>query len=437
MKFNKEILYLAIPNIISNISVPLISSVDTSLMGNLSALHIGAVGLGAMIFNFIYWNFGFLRMGTTGITAQAYGKKDNAALIHTLGRALLIALMLSALILCLQHPLSQLGFSLMNVVENQYELVASYFFIRIWAAPATLVLIVMMGWFLGMQNAFYPLVLTILINTSNIIVSYFLIVHYHWEVAGVAYGTVIAQCIGAIAALILFFIKYRHLLQHFQRKRLLASKEFAAFLQINSDIFLRTFCLTVVFGFFYSQSATAGLEILAVNTILMQFLNWMSFGVDGFAFAAESLVGKYKGANEPKTTRKIIRLSFIWGMGLAACFSFVYGIFGTSLVGLFTQQSNIVEATIPYLWWMIWLPIIGTPCYIWDGVFVGLTAVKAMRNSMILALSSYLIFYTILTCFFHDQSMLSDILWFSLLNFLATRGLVQWTIFKRSGLAIT
>lgn len=434
MKLNKEILQLAIPNIISNISVPLISSVDTGLMGSLSALHIGAVGLGSMIFNFIYWNFGFLRMGTTGMTAQAYGKNNPAAMIHTWGRALIIALLLSILILLLQQPLAKAGFYLMNVADNQHDLVATYFFTRIWAAPASLVLVVMMGWFFGMQNAIYPLALTIIINITNIVASYVLVHYYNLGVAGVAYGTVIAQYVGVFSALFLFLYKYKYLFKSFEQSVLLAAQEFSGFLRVNSDIFLRTFCLTIAFGFFYSQSAAAGPEILAVNTILMQFLNWMSFGVDGFAYAAESLVGKYTGANQSSTTRKTIQLSMYWGMGLAGCFSFVYGVWGTNLVHLFTDQANIVEAATPYLWWMVLLPIIGTPCYIWDGIFVGLTAVKAMRNSMLVALIAYLVCYLVLSYFYAEPQFLSNVLWLSLITFLAVRGLVQWLLFKRLGL---
>ncbi|MCH2023063.1 MAG: MATE family efflux transporter [Saprospiraceae bacterium] len=433
---NKEILKLAIPNIISNISVPLISSVDTALMGGLSALHIGAVGLGAMIFNFVYWNFGFLRMGTTGMTAQAYGKRDNAKIIHTWCRALLLALILSFLILLFQYPLGSLGFTLMNVSDHQYSLVSEYFFIRIWAAPATLILIVMMGWFFGMQNAIYPLLLTLIINITNIFVSYILVTQYDMGVAGVAYGTVIAQYFGVITAFVLFTYKYKNLLLSYNSKLMLATKEFLKFLSINTDIFLRTLCLTLAFGFFYSKSASAGSITLAVNTILMQFLNWMSFGVDGFAYAAESLVGKYKGAGNTKATKRSIKLSMVWGMGLALFFSIFYAIFGETLVYVFTNKPIVIKATIPYLWWMIWLPIIGTPCYIWDGIFVGLTAVKAMRNSMSIALLVYLLCFYSLSYLYPDTKMLSEILWFSLLSFLAARGILMWLYYYSKGLKI-
>ena len=295
---NKEILRLAIPNILSNISVPLISSVDTALTGRLSDLHLGAVGVGAMIFNFVYWNFGFLRMGTTGMTAQAFGAKNDADIIHTLGRAFLVVSIVAALLIVLQVPIAEVSFKLMNISERQYPFIAEYFYIRIWAAPATLALYGFMGWFFGMQNAIYPLILTIVINVVNIICSVFFIKYLGLEVEGVAYGTVIAQYVGLLLAIVLFFFKYRYLLNHLSTAAILKWEELHQFLSINGDIFIRTFCLTFAFGFFYSQSSVGGEELLAVNVILLQFLNWMSYGVDGFAYAAESLVGKYKGAKE-------------------------------------------------------------------------------------------------------------------------------------------
>jgi len=435
VKINKEILALALPNIISNISVPLISSVDTALMGSLSSLHIGAVGLGSMIFNFVYWNFGFLRMGTTGMTAQAYGRTDEAAVIHNLGRALLLAVGFSSLILLLQQPLAWLGFRLMNVSAEQYELVATYFFIRIWVAPVTLSLMAMMGWFFGMQNAIFPLILTFIINITNILASYLLVVHYQLGVAGVAWGTVLAQVVGLIAAFVLFFLRYRQYVNAFQQKLFWATKAFGGFLRVNSDIFLRTFSLTIAFGFFYSQSAAVGPELLAINTILLQFLNWMSFGVDGFAYAAESLVGKYTGANDRRHTHEAIRLSMWWGLGLACIYSLIYGVFGEAILNVFTDEADLIAATKPYLWWVIALPIIGTPCYIWDGVFVGLTASRSMRNSMFVALVAYFVVYYGQTSFTeYNNSHQATFLWLALLTFLAVRGLLQWGLFRYKGL---
>ena len=425
---NKEILRLAIPNIISNISVPLLSTVDTALMGRMSALHVGAVGLGAMIFNFVYWNFGFLRMGTTGITAQAFGREDEADSLLTLARALLVALVLALAVLLFQKPLADISFYLMNINDGQYAMVSEYFFIRIWAAPATLALYALMGWYFGMQNAIFPLILTIFINIVNIAFSFLFIVSYGMEVDGVAWGTVIAQYAGLALALILFAIRYRSLLKHLQDKVLLEWKELSRFLLINRDIFIRTVCLTFAFGFFYSQSAAVGATLLAVNVILQQFISWMSYGVDGFAYASESLVGKYAGAKNKEKTSQAIRLSFAWGMGLAALYSLVFWLFAQPLLQIFTNQSEIIAASQPYLFWIVVLPLAATPSYLWDGIYIGLTASKAMRDSMIVSLIIFLATFYLLSGPLGNHG-----LWLALLIFLLARGLIQWAVYRWRG----
>ena len=428
---NKEILRLAIPNIISNISVPLLSSVDTALMGRFSEVHIGAVGIGAMIFNFVYWNFGFLRMGTTGITAQAYGKTNFSEIAQTLSRALLVALTVALVIILLQKPFGDLGFLLMNIEGEQLDLVAQYFYIRIWAAPATLALYALMGWFFGMQNAVYPMVLTVSINLFNIAASYTLIHHFGMGVDGVAWGTVLAQYFGLLLGLVLLAFRYRKLFVHLSRKATLEYTAFKAFLQINSDIFIRTLCLTFVFGFFYSQSAKGGEMVLAVNVILLQFVNWMAFGIDGFAFASESLVGKYKGANDQTKLRQAIRLSFVWGMVLAVGFSLVYWFRGTRLLLFFTNQVPVFEASLPYLFWMVLFPIISVPCYIWDGIFIGLTASQSMKNAMLIALALFLpVFYLF------DMGASNHLLWLALLLFMGARGIIQTGFFWWKGVEL-
>ena len=428
---NKEILRLAIPNILSNISVPLLSTVDTALMGRMSEIHIGAVGLGAMIFNFVYWNFGFLRMGTTGMTAQAFGRKDESDMIQQLVRALLVGLVLAGLVLLLQKPLGELSFILMNVREgesNIYDLLAEYYYIRIWAAPATLGLYVLMGWFFGMQNAIYPLILTLVINMTNIVFSFIFIIHFGMEVDGVAWGTVIAQYIGLITGLILFLRKYPHLLPKFNQEALLQIDQLKRFFIINRDIFLRTFCLTFAFGFFYSQSSSGGDMVLAVNVILLQFLNWMSYGVDGFAFASESLVGKYTGAKDNNGLKKAIRLSFGWGFITAAFYSSIYLFLGEGLLRVFTDQQDVIAAASPYMFWMIIFPVISFSCYIWDGIFIGLTASVAMRDAMVISLILYLGMHYLLL------PMGNDGMWLALLGFMAVRAVVQWIYFSRQKL---
>ncbi|MCG8331433.1 MAG: MATE family efflux transporter [Chitinophagales bacterium] len=427
---NKEILRLAIPNIISNISVPLLSSVDTALMGRMSEVHIGAVGLGAMIFNFVYWNFGFLRMGTTGMAAQAYGSENLRGSAQTMGRALLVAMILATVILLLQWPLGQLSMKLMNVSVEQQPLIAEYFYIRVWAAPATLGLFAFMGWFFGMQNAIYPLILTILINAVNIALSVILVHYYGMDVDGVAYGTLIAQYAGLLAAIGLFVYKYGYLLSEFSRKAILEWQKLRQFLSINADIFIRTLFLTGAFGFFYSQSSVEGEMMLAVNTILLQFLNWMSYGVDGFAYASESLVGKYKGAQSDSKTRQAINYSFAWGMGLAALFSLGYWFLGKELLYIFTNQEDVIAATMPFLLWMVVMPVLSTPCYIWDGIYIGLTASKSMRNSMLLAFAVFIAVY------FVSRPWGNHGLWFAMLVFMVARGMFQHLLYWRKGIAL-
>lgn len=400
-------------------------------MGRLSELHIGAVGLGAMIFNFIYWNFGFLRMGTTGITAQAYGKEDASEVMLTLGRAILVVLVIASLILLLQYPIGTLSFQLMNVTEDQLPLIQDYFYTRIWAAPASLGLYALMGWFFGMQNAIYPLIITLVVNAVNIALNFLFVIEWGMEVKGVALSTVIAQYIGLTLAIILFTVKYRNYLQHFQYRAITVWEKLKGFLLINRDIFIRTACLTFAFSFFYSQSSEAGELVLAANVILMQFINWMSYGVDGFAYAAESLVGKYFGKQNIEQTKKAIRLSFIWGMALAAIYALIYLLFRAPLLQLFTDQSDVIHAALPFLFWIILFPILSTPCYIWDGIYIGLTASKAMRNSMLLALAVYLLLHFTLKPAFGNHG-----LWAALLLFMLARAVFQHWLYWRKGLAL-
>ena len=427
-RIDREILRLAIPNILSTISVPLLSTVDTALMGRLSELHLGAVGLGAMIFNFIYWNFGFLRMGTTGITAQAFGRKEHQEQIDTLARGLFIALCIAAIVLVLQSPFADASIFLLNVNVDQTPLVLAYFDIRIWAAPATMLLYVIFGWFFGQQNAVYPLILTLIINVINIVCSYIFVRYLHWGVEGVAYGTLIAQYVGLVAGGIMIRYRYPELVRKFTLKALRALHQFKRFLQVNADIFIRTLSLTFAFGFFYSMSAEEGDLILAANVILIQYLHWMSYGVDGFAYAAESLVGKYYGAKNEQRLSLAIHHSFYWGMGLAVFYGLTYGGLGDYLLAVFTNQADVMSTARPFLFWMAVLPIVGSPCYIWDGIYIGLTASKAMRNSMLAALVIYLLAYWLIGDHWNNHG-----LWLALLIFLGARGLIQTVLYQWKG----
>ena len=431
MKINKEILQLAIPNIISNLSIPLLSSVDTALMGRLSEGHISAVGIGAMIFNLIYWNFGFLRMGTTGMAAQAYGQENKTEIIQTLFRALFLAMAISFLVLLLQWPFREISYYLMNVSTEQATLVSDYFNIRIWAAPASLASFVLMGWFFGMQNVIYPLILTIVVNIVNIVFNYLFVIEWGMEIDGVAYATVIAQYTGLFLGLFLFYFSYREYLEQFTLKTMLAVEKIKRFFAINGDIFIRTICLTFTFGFFYSQSTQMGDTLLAVNVILLQFINWMSYFIDGFAYAAESLVGKYVGAQNTERLKKIIRMSFVWGTIMAILFSLLYGFGGVYLFSIFTTQQQVIDAAIPYLFWMALIPIAGYASYIWDGIYIGLTATRTMRNTMLLSLVIFLGSY-----YLFQQIGSNNGLWLSFLLFLFARGALQSYYYWKRGISI-
>lgn len=429
---NREIIRLAVPNILSNVSVPLLSTFDTALMGRLSEDHIGAVGVGSMIFNFVYWNFGFLRMGSTGLTAQAYGRNDRMEMATVLGRAAIVAMVLAAGILMLQRPFGALSFVLLDVQPQQASLVADYFYLRVWAAPATLALYGLMGWFFGMQNAVYPLLITVVSNVINIVLSVYFVRELGMEARGVALGTVIAQYAGMALAVGLIAWRYPWVWGSMKRSAITQWEALQHFLRVNGDIFLRTLCLTLAFGFFYNRSNQAGEMALAANVILLQFLNWMSYGVDGFAYAAESLVGKYFGAEDPQRTRRAIRLSFLWGMGLAGGYALLYGLGGDWLLRVFTNQQDVINATSPLLFWMVLFPLLATPCYIWDGVFVGMTASRSMRNTMLLAFAGYLLLYYLVGQHYGNHG-----LWLSLLLFMVLRGLIQQLWYRRYGLELT
>ncbi len=428
---NKEILRLAVPNIISNVSIPLLSSVDTLLMGHLSALELGAVGIASMIFNFVYWNFGFLRMGTTGMTAQAFGRKDEGEIAAILQRSLFLAFAIAIAILVLAIPIASASSYLMNVNAEQQEFVNSYFYTRIWAAPASLGLYAILGWYFGMQNAKAPLLITILINVVNIIVSYLLVQVYGMGIKGVALGTVVAQYLGFIIALVIVFYRYRSYLQRIPIKLLLAWNKMERFLNVNRDIFLRTVCLTFAFAFLYSQAALKGELYLAANVILLQFLNWMSYAIDGFAYAAESLVGKYFGAEDEESTKKGIKLLFQWGLGFAIGFSLLYAFAGEHLVRVFSNQLDVITETNEMLYLMVILPMLSFSCYIWDGIFIGLTASKSMRNAMFISVVIYLLSY-----YGFDLLTGTKNIWLAFIIFMTARGLIQSIFYYRKGLAM-
>jgi MATE family multidrug resistance protein len=440
---NKEILRLAVPNILSNISVPLITSFDTVLMGELGGGHIAAVGLGGMAFNFVYWNFGFLRMSTTGLTARAYGAEDEAAQMATLARAALLAAAISVLLVLLQYPFAELTHWLLNLRPEQIGLVDDYFYIRILAAPAALLQMVLFGWFFGRQNAVFPLVLTLIVNAANMALSWYLVKSLGWGIRGVAWGTVVAQYLGLGFGLALCWLEFRQgglrfekLSLHPRQRPKNTAPALREFLSINRDIFLRTLCLTLSFAFFYNRANAldVGTAVVAANVILLQLVNWLSYGIDGFAFAAESLVGKYAGANKPAELRRVIRLVFLWGMAFAGIYAVVYAVGNIHILSLFAPENAAPEtlaAATYYLPVVVAFCLAAAPCYLLDGIYIGLTAARAMRQTMLLAFTGYLIIYFLVGRHYENWG-----LWGSLLAFMALRAVMQywWLRMGRIGL---
>ena len=417
---NKPILRLATPNIISNLSVPLLGAVDTALVGHLEHVYyLGALAVGSVIFNFIFWGFGFLRMGTTGLTAQEYGKRSRFGMMMILARVQFIALGIGLLILLLQHPIAFFSLWLIDSTQQVAEYTRVYYDIRIYTAPAVLALYGLNGWFLGMQNAKYPMIVTIVLNLLNIVLNVTFIYGFGMHVDGVAYGTLISTYLALILAIYLFFKSYRKYLSHYIQTELINVDELKKYFVVNRDIFIRTLCLIFTFSFFTAVSARQGDLILAANTILLQFWFIASYGIDGFAYAAESLVGKFTGKGDQEKLKTAVFYNLGWGLALGIAGTFVYLIFGNQILHIFTDKQDVILQSQSVLFWTIIAPFVSSICYILDGVFIGATETRPMRNTMLAA--TFLIFlpvYYLATPLFGVHG-----LWLAMVLFMIARGL--------------
>lgn len=416
---NSQIFRLTIPNIISNFSIPLLGVVDTALMGRMETDHyLGAVGIGGTIFSFIYWGFGFIRMASTGLAAQAYGQNDRTECGLLLQRSISIGIILSLFLLIFQWLLADISFVLIKTGSEVETLARTYFHIRILAAPATLCLHAFHGVFLGLQNAKYPMILTILVNLINVILNIVFVRKLGMKVEGVALATVIAQYVGLIIAIVLCYHRYRDLFTTWNLKIVLAISKLKRFLVISGDIFIRTLCLVFSFSFFTAKSAGFGDTVLAINTILLQYINLMSYTIDGFAFAAESIIGKYKGAGDIQNLRRTTSRIFLWSFLFGGAVMMVFLLFGEQLLHLFTDQVNLIESAKPYLVWIIIAPVVNVAAYIWDGIYLGATVTKPLRNTMIVSMLLFIsAVYLLLSYENHG-------LWCALTLLLVIRGVV-------------
>ena len=424
---DRQILRLAIPSIVSNITVPLLGLVDVAIVGHMgSAVYIGAISVGSMIFNVIYWVFGFLRMGTSGMTAQALGRRDLCGVGQMLVRSMAVGLAVALAIVVLQVPVCRMALAIVSPEPEIARLVEVYFGICVWGAPAVLLLYGLSGWFVGMQNTRLPMIISIAQNVVNIAVSLFLVYGLGMKVEGVACGTLIAQYAGAAMALGLLWNYYRKLRRHLKWDGVFGKKVMFKFFNVNSDIFFRTICLVAVNLFFLSAGARQGSVVLAVNTLLMQLYILFSYFLDGFAFAGEALCGKALGAHNNLVFRRVVARIFHWGWAMAILFTFAYLFGGQAFLGILTDDGQVLSASAEYLPWAIAVPLAGVAAFVWDGVFVGITATRGMLLSSFAATVMFFVLYV-----GWGHSMGNHALWMAFVAYLAVRGIMQTVIYSK------
>lgn len=426
--FDRQILNIALPAILSNITVPLLGLVDVAIVGHLGATaYIGAIAVGGMIFNLIYWIFGFLRMGTTGMTSQAYGANNQSEIRLLLQRSLGIAFAIATLLICLQVPICNIAFCFIHSTTEVQSLASTYFYICIWGAPAMLGLYSLTGWFIGMQNSRIPMWIAICQNVVNIVASLCLVYLCDMKVEGVALGTLIAQYAGFGMAIILLLRHYGnyHRLLSFG-KSVWEKVALMRFFQVNRDIFLRTLCLVAVTLFFTSTGASQGEVILAVNTLLMQLFTLYSYIMDGFAFAGEALAGRYLGEGNRQGLQQTIRHLFGWGGIVTFLFTLFYIVGGEGFLGLLTNEQSVITASAEYFPWAVAIPLAGMAAFVWDGIYIGCTYTRGMLLSMFCAATAYFLLYFLL-----KNDLGNHALWLAFICYLLIRGIVQTLLSRR------
>ena len=442
MNLHRDILRLAIPSIVSNITVPLLGLVDVAIMGHIGdARFIGAIAVGSMIFNVMYWLFGFLRMGTSGLTAQAYGRENQAETALILRQSMKVALSIGMLIILLQWPLRMLALWLMQPSEEVAQIVTPYYNICVWGAPAVLGLYAMTGWYVGMQNTRIPMMVAIIQNVVNILASLFFVFALHMQAEGVALGTLVAQWAGFALSLKLrvesveFAIARQDPLNEktgavanstLSTLHSTLSTFHSTLFTVNRDIFLRTLCLVAVNLYFTSAGAQQGTLVLAVNTLLMQLFTIFSYFMDGFAYAGEALSGRYYGAGNQKMLQSVVRCLFGWGTAMVVLFTLLYGVGGETFLTLLTSDHEVISASSDYFLWALLIPVCGMAAFVWDGVFIGITATRGMLEACFVAA---LAFFTI--WFLGRNALGNHALWLALNVYLLLRGVVQTIVYQK------
>ena len=424
---NRDVWRIAAPMILSNVSVPLLGMVDTGVTGHLDdAAYLGAAAVGSALFGFLFVGFNFLRMGTTGIAAQRVGSGDHDGLRTSLGQAVITAMLIAIALIALQQPIGRIGLSLLGPDAAVAVHADAYFSIRIWSAPATLANYVLVGWFIGLQNARVPLLIVVTTNAINIALDLIFVLLLGLKVEGVAAASVIAETSGALVGAAYAVRELRRRRGRWRIAELTRLREYSAFFSINANLFVRTIALVSTFTFVTAQGARLGGLVLAANAVLMTMQNLTAFALDGFAHAAEALVGKAIGGQSRQAVEAAVRLTLRWSLYVALVFCLLFAVGGGPLIRLLTDLEEVREVAFRYLPWMIVSPLVSVWSFLYDGVFVGATRAREMRDIMVGA--ALVVF---LPSWYLLQPLGNHGLWLAFILFMAARGIGMHVYYRR------
>lgn len=423
---------LAFPLILANLTIPLLGAVDTAVIGDLSAAHIGAVAVGSTVFSFLYWGLSFLRLSTTGLAAQAYGAGDLEAALTWVTRAVLLAVVFGILILLCQMPIVSLTLTLFSPTSSVQIYVQDYVLLRIWGAPAALANLALLGWLIGLQRVKQALVLQVVINGTNIFLDIALAKLLGMEVRGVALATMISQYVGLAAGLYLILRLKADLNARWNPQATLERKPLLALMSLNRDIFLRSLCVIAAVGMFTIQGARMGELVLAANGILIIFQHFLAYGLDGFAHAAESLVGNAVGARDKTALRSAVKSSTQMALVVSLGYVAIFLLFGDAIISVITDLPDVRLTTQQYFGWVIISPIVSVWAFQLDGIFIGATRAKDMRNAMLVSFLIYLLLVLYLVPLLGNHG-----LWLAFTMFMIARGVTLMALYPRLEKTIT
>lgn len=425
---DKNILRIALPSIVTNITVPLLGLIDLSIAGHLGdAMFIGAMSVGAMMFNLTYWNFGFLRMGTSGITAQAYGRGDTSALQGALLRSCFLAAVIAFAIVALQYPLQKITLAIIAPSPEVQQLAKDYYMIVVWGAPAVLVMMALKGWFLGMQDSKSAMNISIFVDSLNVVASLTAVYGFGMGFKGIATGTLVAEYLGLAFSLWLLARKHPSMIRTINFRHLMQWTELKRMMTVNSHIFVRSFCMILVTLSFVSIGARSGDLTLAVNALIMQLFILFSYFMDGIAFAGEALVGRYVGEGNHRMRRNCVKHLMAWGVVVMVVYAAAYGLLPQQIFSLLTSESQVVLVAVHYRWWCVAIPLASMAAFVWDGVFIGQTDTRGMLIAVMSASATFFAIYFLLA-----EPQGNNRLWLAFIIYLAMRSLVQTAIWLRN-----